>query len=71
VDHKAGKFLNALNDKCSEDNEHTMILFRHEGTLLGVRQIAGAIARRIVCPLKPGDQVEAGDRIGLICFVRA
>jgi phosphatidylserine decarboxylase len=68
VDHRPGKFLNALNDKCSEDNEHTSILLHHDHLPVLVRQIAGAIARRIVCPLHPGDRVEKGDRIGLICF---
>ncbi len=68
VEHRPGKFLNALNDKCSEDNENTAITFRHGEWPILVRQIAGAIARRIVCPLKSGDQVEKGDRIGLICF---
>jgi len=68
VDHHHGRFLNALNDKCSEDNENTSIVFNHSGLPIRVRQIAGAIARRIICSCHPGDTVEKGDRIGLICF---
>lgn len=68
VEYHPGKFLNALNDKCSEDNENTSIVFRHGDLPIRVRQIAGAIARRIICPLRAGDSVDKGDRIGLICF---
>lgn len=68
VSHTPGKFLNAMNDKCSEDNEHTTIMLRHNGFPVVIRQIAGAIARRIVCSVHPGDHVQLGDRIGLICF---
>lgn len=68
VEHKLGKFMNALNEKCSEDNEHTWIWLRHGDDPIGVRQIAGAIARRIVTWSRSGDHVQKGDRIGLICF---
>ncbi len=68
VEYQPGKFLNALNDKSSEDNEHTVILMRHGALPLVVRQIAGAIARRIICPLAPGEHLTRGQRIGLICF---
>ncbi len=68
VEYHEGKFLNALNDKCSEDNENTSIVLRNGRVPIRVRQIAGAIARRIVCSIHTGDRVEKGDRIGLICF---
>ncbi|MDT0576563.1 phosphatidylserine decarboxylase [Croceicoccus sp. F390] len=64
-----GKFVNAELDKASEDNErqHTLIE-RSDGVQVGLTQIAGVVARRIVPFVKPGDQVGAGQRIGLIRF---
>ena len=65
----AGKFLNADLDKASEDNERQHILVeRHDGVRIGFTQIAGLVARRIVPFVKPGDQVAAGQRVGLIRF---
>ena len=64
-----GKFLNADLDKASEDNERQHFLIEAEdGTLIGVTQIAGLVARRILTFLREGDVVEAGQRIGLIRF---
>jgi phosphatidylserine decarboxylase len=65
----AGKFLNADLDKASEDNERQHILIeRSDGTRIGFTQIAGLVARRIMPFVKPGDQVAAGQRVGLIRF---
>ena len=65
----AGKFLNADLDKASEENERNHFLVRgHDGTLIGFTQIAGLVARRIVPWSKTGDQVTAGQRVGLIRF---
>lgn len=64
-----GKFLNAAHDKASEDNERQS--FRIEtpqGDVFGFVQIAGLIARRIVCTAAEGDVVHAGERVGLIRF---
>jgi phosphatidylserine decarboxylase len=64
-----GKFLNAAQDKASEDNERQS--FRIEtpqGDAFGFVQIAGLIARRIVCTAAEGDVVNAGQRVGLIRF---
>ena len=64
-----GKFLNADLDKASEDNERQHFLVeREDGTLIGFTQIAGLVARRIMSFVKEGDQVAAGERIGLIRF---
>ena len=64
-----GKFLNADLDKASEDNERQHLLIeRSDGILIGFTQIAGLIARRIVPFVKPGDIVDAGQRVGLIRF---
>jgi phosphatidylserine decarboxylase len=65
-----GEFLNALNVASLRRNEQMWIDFEEPVTqrLVRVKQVAGAIARRIVCWLKPGDQLQAGDRIGMIKF---
>lgn len=65
----AGKFVNADLDKASEDNERQHILMeRADGTRIGFTQIAGLVARRIVPWVRPGDNVVAGQRVGLIRF---
>ena len=64
-----GKFLNADLDKASEDNERQHFLVeREDGLKIGFTQIAGLVARRIMSFVKEGDQVAAGERIGLIRF---
>ncbi len=64
-----GKFLNADLDKASEDNERQHFLVeREDGVKIGFTQIAGLVARRIMAFSKVGDQVAAGERIGLIRF---
>lgn len=63
-----GRFGNALNRECAQHNEQLWIdmLDGQLGIPIRVKQIAGAIARRIVCWLKPGDVVDVGERIGMI-----
>jgi phosphatidylserine decarboxylase len=65
-----GAFLDARHAECAVRNEQLWIDLEEAGTGRPVRikQIAGAIARRIVCRLKPGDDVGAGDRFGMIKF---
>ena len=64
-----GKFVNADLDKASEDNERQHFLIeRSDGLRLGVTQIAGLIARRILSFVREGDAVDVGQRIGLIRF---
>jgi phosphatidylserine decarboxylase len=64
-----GKFLNADLDKASEENERQHFLIESDdGVLLGVTQIAGLVARRILTFVQQGDVVEAGQRIGMIRF---
>lgn len=66
--HK-GKFLNAANDKASEENERQSVrLTLDDGRDIAFVQIAGLIARRIVCDLQVGQSVRAGERFGLIRF---
>ncbi len=67
--YHAGKFLNASLDKASTDNERMAIrLASSEGADIAVVQIAGLVARRIVCTLGEGQEVVAGQRFGLIRF---
>jgi len=64
-----GKFLNADLDKASEENERQhFLIVGAEGTMIGVTQIAGLVARRILTFVQQGDPVEAGQRIGMIRF---
>ena len=64
-----GKFLNAELDKASEENERSAALIKtSDDKYIGVVQIAGLIARRIITDLKTGDNVAVGERFGLIRF---
>ncbi len=68
VTYKPGTFRIAWQAEASADNEQNLIALKApEGRLL-VKQIAGLIARRIVCRVVPGQKLEAGERIGLIRF---
>ena len=66
--YTAGKFLNADLDKASEDNERNALVIAGIAGRVGVVQIAGLIARRIVCWVKDGQEIGAGERIGMIRF---
>ena len=66
--YRAGKFLNADLDKASEDNERNAFVIATASARIGVVQIAGLIARRIVPFVKEGQPVTAGERIGMIRF---
>jgi phosphatidylserine decarboxylase len=69
VVYRHGKFLNASLDKASEHNERNSITIQTPaGVRIGVVQIAGLVARRIVCFVKVGSQLGAGHRFGLIRF---
>ena len=64
-----GKFLSANLDKASDENERNAVALRlPDGRDIAVVQIAGLIARRILCDAKVGDAVQAGDRFGIIRF---
>ncbi|MCC6451102.1 MAG: phosphatidylserine decarboxylase family protein [Candidatus Aureabacteria bacterium] len=66
--YRRGSFKNAMRDAASVVNENNTIGIIAAGTPTAVRQIAGMIARRIVCRCTVGDRVQAGQRIGLIKF---
>jgi phosphatidylserine decarboxylase len=69
VSYQAGKFLAAYKDEASQRNEQNMLkIIDQRGRSFGVVQIAGFLARRIVCRVKRGDTLARGDRFGLIMF---
>jgi phosphatidylserine decarboxylase len=68
IAYRPGIFLNADLDKASEDNERNGLVIDTSAGRIGVVQIAGLIARRIVCFVSQGDSVDAGERFGLIRF---
>ena len=69
IRYHEGKFLSANLDKASQDNERNEITIRtSEGQAIWTVQIAGLIARRIICWVREGDVVAKGQRLGLICF---
>jgi phosphatidylserine decarboxylase len=68
VRYQKGKFLNAMNQECAERNEQNIVTVHGEGMEIVFKQIAGLIARRIVFNHGVGDQVERGQRVGLIKF---
>jgi phosphatidylserine decarboxylase len=68
VTYKPGKFLVASKEEASVENEMNTITVDGPLGVVAFSQIAGLIARRIICYKKPGDQVGAGERVGLIKF---
>lgn len=69
VAYRPGAFLNASLDKASEDNERNSLAIQMEdGRHIAVVQIAGLVARRIVCWVEPGRRLGRGERFGLIRF---
>ncbi len=68
VRHTPGQFLNALRPESAARNENNLVCLRAGPHRVGVRQIAGTIARRIVCHCRPGDTLARGERFGLIRF---
>ncbi|MBI4877902.1 MAG: phosphatidylserine decarboxylase [Acidobacteria bacterium] len=68
VRYRPGKFLVASREEATSDNEQNVMTVEGDGTRVVFSQIAGLIARRIVCYKRPGDAVRTGERIGLIKF---
>jgi phosphatidylserine decarboxylase len=68
VDYREGGFMNAMNPESVLNNEQTMVVIEGDGYEVAFKQIAGLLARRIVCNLKEGDKVVRGTRMGLIKF---
>jgi len=68
VEHRVGEFLNAMNPDSAVDNEQTLVVIDASEYEVSYKQIAGLLARRIVCTVKVGDTVARGQRVGLIKF---
>ena len=68
VDYIEGKFINATLDKASDENERLKITIKNGNNLIYVTQIAGLIARRIVNYVRPNENINQGDRYGIIKF---
>ena len=67
--YKPGKYINASLDKASDDNERNYIkMTNSNGNELVLVQIAGIIARRIVCEIRENDEIKQGDKFGIIRF---
>jgi len=68
MDYRPGKFSAAMRASASADNEQNVITLATDSGDITFKQIAGLIARRVVCWKKPGDRVARGERIGLVRF---
>jgi phosphatidylserine decarboxylase len=68
VEHKPGRFLHAMSPNACVENEQNIITIYTDNGEYKIKQIAGILARRIVCCVKPGDSTKKGDRIGMIRF---
>ena len=68
VSYQRGRFLVASREDASQANEQNTISVQGDGTRVVFKQIAGMVARRIVCYKHQGDQVRLGERVGLIKF---
>ena len=68
VEFREGQFLNAMRPESAIHNEQTLVTINAGSYSVSFKQIAGLLARRIVCNLKVGDRVERGQRMGLIKF---
>lgn len=68
VEYRPGRFLAAYRSQASEENERWTLRLQGESARVTVSQIAGVLARRVVCRARPGDKLRAGERFGLIRF---
>jgi len=68
VEYHPGRFLPAYRTDAGDLNEYTEVTVDHHGQPIVVRQIVGVLARRIVCRVKEGETVHAGDRFGVMKF---
>jgi len=68
VSHRPGRFLVAWDPQASTANEQTRLLLQTDRGLVEVKQIAGVLARRIICRVGPGDTLQRGSRFGMIRF---
>jgi len=68
VDFRRGKYLPAYHHDAASTNERSEVWVDHDGSTVVFRQIVGILARRVVCRIKPGAELKAGDRFGIMKF---
>lgn len=68
IDYNKGKFLDARDERAAFENENNAIVIQTKKSKMVVKQIAGFIARRIVCWVQTGEEIEVGQKLGLIRF---
>jgi len=68
VERVAGSFLSAWRDEAAEHNERAQIVVAGRGRELRFTLVAGLVARRIVCRVRPGQELATGERVGVIRF---
>jgi phosphatidylserine decarboxylase len=68
VEYRPGRFLPAYRPDAASANERTEMWIDHHGLQIVCRQVVGLLARRIVCRVKPGEEVQAGARFGVMKF---
>lgn len=68
VDYRPGRYVPAYNPAAATENECNTIWIEHDGGAVVCRQITGVLVRRVVCRVKVGDEVTAGDRFGVMKF---
>jgi phosphatidylserine decarboxylase len=68
VEYREGRFLNAMNSLSAVVNEQTLVVLDAGTCEISYKQIAGLLARRIVCTVKVGDRIQRGQRVGMIKF---
>jgi phosphatidylserine decarboxylase len=68
VEYREGQFLNAMNSLSAVVNEQTLVVLDTGTCEVSYKQIAGLLARRIVCTVKVGDRIQRGQRVGMIKF---
>jgi phosphatidylserine decarboxylase len=68
VDFRRGKYLPAYHRDAAATNERSEVWVDHQGLTVVFRQIVGILARRVVCRVKPGAELKAGERVGIMKF---
>ncbi len=68
MEYREGQFLNAMSPESAILNEQTLIVIEDGASSVSFKQIAGLLARRIICDVKTGDVVQRGQRMGMIKF---
>ena len=68
VEYREGAFMNAMKAECGLLNEQTLVVIDAGGYEVSYKQIAGLLARRIICTVQPGQRLERGQRVGMIKF---